>query len=141
MSGARLGVGAEQGSRSSSALSAGERIDAELAVVGLAAPAVRVLGPVVDEQEDPRGRQALDQGVEQRLGLAVDPVEVLEDQQQRLHLALAQQQPLDGVEGALAALRRVERLPRGILDRHVEKRQQGRQRRLQGVGRGRAACR
>ena len=81
-----------------------------------------VLGPVVDQQEEPRGRQALDQAVEQRLGLGVDPVQVLEDQQQRLHLALAQQQALDRVEGALAALRRVERLPSVVVDRHIEQR-------------------
>ena len=51
--------------------------------------------------------QALDQAVEQRLGLRVDPVEILEDQQQRLPLALAQQELPDRVEGRAAALRRV----------------------------------
>ena len=95
-------------SSSSSALSARQRVEPELRVVGLAAPAVLVLGPVVDEQQQPRRRQALDQAVEQRLGLGVDPVQVLEHHEERLHLALAEQQPLDAVERALAALRRVE---------------------------------
>ena len=94
-----------------SALSAGKRVDPELRVVGLAAPAVLVLRPVVDEQQEAGRGQALDQAVEQRLRLAVDPVQVLEDDEERLHLALAEEEPLDGVEGALPALRRIERLP------------------------------
>ena len=59
-----------------------------------------------------RGRQALDQAVEQRLGLGVDPVQILEHQQQRLPLALAQQQLLDRVEGGAAPLGRIALLPR-----------------------------
>ena len=85
-----------------------QRIEPQLRVVGLAAPAVLILGPVVDQQQEPSRGQALHQGIEQGLGLRVDPVQVFEDQQQRLHLALAQQHALDGLEGALAALRRVE---------------------------------
>jgi hypothetical protein len=54
-------------------------------------------------------------------------VQVLEDHEQRLHLALAQQQALDGVERALAALGRVQVLPGRVLDRHVEQREQRRQ--------------
>ena len=77
-----------------------QRVDPELGVVALAAPGVAVLRAVVDQQQDPGGRQALDQAVEQRLGLGVDPVQVLEDQQQRLLLALAQQQPLDARRGS-----------------------------------------
>ena len=49
------------------------------------------------------------------------------DQEQRLHLALAQQQALDRVERALAALGRVEGLPGRVVDRHVEQREQRRQ--------------
>jgi hypothetical protein len=52
---------------------------------------VLVLGPVVDEEEEPRRRQALDEAVQQGLSLGVDPVEVLEDHQERLDLGLAQQ--------------------------------------------------
>ena len=47
----------------------------------------------------------------ERLGLRVDPVQVLEDQQEGLHLALPQEQTLEGVQGALAALRRIKGLP------------------------------
>src|SRR4029434_11022888 len=48
-------------------------IDPELAVVGLAAPGVTVFGAVVDEEQETRRRQALDEAIEQGLGLAVDP--------------------------------------------------------------------
>jgi hypothetical protein len=60
-----------------------ERVDPELALVALARPRVLVLRSVVDEQEDAGRRQALHQGVEKGLGLAVDPVEVLEHQHER----------------------------------------------------------
>jgi hypothetical protein len=66
-----------------------QRIDPDLAVVGLAAPGVLVLGAVVDEEHEARGGQALDEAVEQALGLAIDPVQVLEDHRQRLDFALA----------------------------------------------------
>src|SRR5215471_15990233 len=45
-----------------------QRIYPELVVVGLSAPAVRVLRPVVHEQEDAGGWKAVDQSVEERLG-------------------------------------------------------------------------
>ena len=99
-------------------------VEPELRVVGLAAPAMRVLGAVVHEEEHPGRRQALDQTVQDGLGLAVDPVEVLEDDEQRLDLALAQEQTLDRLQGPLAALRRVERRPRGVVHRHVQQRQE-----------------
>jgi hypothetical protein len=66
-----------------------KRIEPELGVRGLAATAVLVLGPVVDEEQEPRRRQAFDEAVQQRLGLGVDPVEVLEDHHERLDLSLA----------------------------------------------------
>jgi hypothetical protein len=64
-------------------------IDPELAVVGLAAPGVPVLGAVIDEEQQARRGQAVDEAIEQGLGLAVDPVQVFEDHHQRLRLALA----------------------------------------------------
>src|SRR5262249_136637 len=44
----------------------------------------------------------------------------LEDDEERLRLALAQQQSLDGIEGALAALRGIQGLPAGIVDGDVQ---------------------
>ena len=108
-------------------------VEPKLRVAGLAAPAMHVLGAVVDEEEHPGRRQALDQAVQDGLGLAVDPVEVLEDDEQRLDLSLAQEQALHRVQGALTALRRVKRRPRGVVDRHVEQRQESGHGGLQGL--------
>ena len=102
-------------------------VQPELGVVGAAAPGVLILRPVVHEEQQPGGRQALDQPIEQRLGLGVDPVEVFDDDQQRLHLTLPQQEPLHRVQGAPAALGRIERRPLGVVGRHVEQRQERRQ--------------
>ena len=114
---------------SSFALSGGEGVETELRVVGLAPPAVAVLRPVVDEEEKSCGRQALDQAVQERLGLGVDPVEVLEDHEERLHLALAQQEALDARRAS--CWRRCggsSACHCGVLDGHVEERQQRGQR-------------
>jgi hypothetical protein len=48
-----------------------------------------ILRTVVDQQQELRGRQALDEAVEQGLRLGINPMQVLEYYQQRLHLALA----------------------------------------------------
>src|SRR5882724_5209312 len=76
----------------------GQRVEPQLGAVRLVPPVVLVLGAVVDEQEQAGGGQALNQAVEDRLGLGVDPVQVLEDQEQAL----------DGLKSALAALRRIK---------------------------------
>ena len=115
----QAGIVPQQGLQQCLGARRGQRVEPELGVVGLAAPAVLVLGAVVDQQEQTGGGQALDQAVEERLGLGVDPVQVLEDQEQRLHLALAQQQALERLQGALAALRRIEGLPCAVLHRHA----------------------
>ena len=78
-------------------------VEPELAVVGLAAPVVAVARPVVGEQDHRGGRQAVGQRVEERLRLGVQPLQVLENQQQGTVAALAQQQPLDRVERTLPA--------------------------------------
>ena len=101
-----------------------QRVEPQLRVVGLAAPAVLVLRAIVDQEQEAGRGQALDQAVEQGLGLRIDPVQVLEDQQQRLHLAFAQQQALEGVERALAALGRIELQKRAVLRQRVQERQQ-----------------
>jgi hypothetical protein len=104
-----------------------QRVDAELPVVALPAPAVLVLGPVVDEQQQMGRREALDQSVEQRLGLGVDPVEILEHDEERLHLAFPEEQPLDAIERVLTTLRRLQVLPLGILNGDVQEPEEGRQ--------------
>src|SRR5262249_20629020 len=66
----------------------GQGIDTNLCVERLSAPGMLILGPLVDEDQDACGRQALEQVIEKRLCLAVDPVEVFEDQEQGLNAAL-----------------------------------------------------
>jgi hypothetical protein len=122
-------VAQESGQELASALGR-ERVEPQLAVVRLAHPAVLVLGPVVDEQEEPGRGQTLDQAVEQGLRLGID------DHEHGLPPALPQQEVLDGVEGVLAALVGIERLPRGVFDRHVKQGEQRRHRRLQGLVQG-----
>ena len=65
-----------------------ERIQPYLLVIGLAAPGVRVLRPVIHEEEQPGRRQALDQEVQPHLRLGIDPVQVLDHEQHGLYLAL-----------------------------------------------------
>ncbi len=91
-----------------------QRVEPELAVVGFAAPAMLVLRPVVDQQQELGRRDALDQAIQEGLGLGVDPVEILTHQQQRLHLAFAQEEALEPVEGALAPLQRIECQERAV---------------------------
>jgi hypothetical protein len=40
-----------------------------------------ILGAVIDQEEEPGGRQALDQYIEHGLRLAVNPVQVFEHQE------------------------------------------------------------
>ena len=74
-----------------------QRVQPEPSVVGFADPSVLVLGTVVDQEKYPGRREALDEAVEKCLSLRVDPVKVLEHQEQRLSLALAKEEALDGI--------------------------------------------
>src|SRR5713226_8510438 len=94
-----------------------ERIDAEQ--------------PVIHEHQDLRRRKALDDSVEQRLRLPVDPVEVLEYHDQRLDLRFAQKKSFEAVERALPSLRRIESHPFFVVDRNIEECQERWQRRLE----------
>lgn len=66
-----------------------------------------VLGTVADDEQDARGREALDQVVEQRLALEINPVEIPEEQEKRLDLTFPEEEPLDRVQNPLPSLRRV----------------------------------
>jgi hypothetical protein len=100
-----------------------ERVDPELAVIGLAPPAVLVLGTVVHEQQEPGGWHAFHEVVEEGLRLGIDPMQVLEHEEQGLDLALAQHQALEPVEGLLPPLRRIECQERAALGKGFQKRQ------------------
>ena len=106
-------------------------IESQLGVGTLLPPTVLILAPVRDEQQQARAEQALDQAVQQRLGLGVDPVQVLDEQEYGALAGVPQQQPFHGVEGALAPLCRLKPLPRGVLPRHLQQGEQRRERRLE----------
>src|SRR5207249_1398889 len=73
------GVVAEEGVQQFPGTLGRERVQPQLAVIRLAAPGMLVLGTVAHEQQQASRPEAVDEAVEYRLGLAVDPVEVLED--------------------------------------------------------------
>ena len=125
LSGPRLGSSPSSACEQFVGALGGQRVEPELAVVGLAAPAVLVFGPVVDQEQQARRRQALDQAVEQRLRLgsrsSAGPRRPASSGCTWLSRSSRR---LTRVERALAALRRVERCPGGIVDRHVQQREQ-----------------
>ncbi|MNT02603.1 hypothetical protein D3C72_1371070 [compost metagenome] len=94
---------AQQGSQQFLGFGFAQRIEPQLGVVALAAPVVPVLGPVIDQQQDAGAGHALAENAEESLGLTVEPLQILNDQFQRLGQALAHQQPLDRLERALPA--------------------------------------
>src|SRR5438128_11460703 len=110
----------------------GQRIKSKLRVERFTAPVVLVLRAVIDQQQEMRRRETLDQAVEQGLRFRINPVQVLEDQQHWLGLAFPQQQALEGLQGALAALRGIEGPNRTVLGEDFQERQHRRQRLLQG---------
>src|SRR5262249_59390039 len=75
------GIVADQ--RTQKFLGAGDRqrIDAQLPVTGLAAPAVAIFGTVVYGQHHGGRRHRVDEIVEESLSLRVDPVKVLEHEE------------------------------------------------------------
>jgi len=77
------GILSEEGAEKSLRAGGCQRIDAELGCSRvLAAPGMLVLGTIVDEKQEARGRQARHETIEERLRLRIDPVEILADQQQ-----------------------------------------------------------
>ena len=101
-----------------------QRVEPDLLVVGFASPSVPVLRPIVHQQEQPGRGKALDEQIQPGLSLGIDPVQVLDHEQHRLHVALAQHEPLQGLQRPAPSLRGIELGPRGILDRHVEEREE-----------------
>ena len=101
-----------------------ERIEPELRVIGLAAPRVLVLRTVANEKQSTMAREALDQSVEHRLRFGVDPVEILEHEDDRLAAALLEQQHLHRLQRPPPLLLRIELAPLGVVGRHVEERKQ-----------------
>src|SRR4051812_5856493 len=106
---------------------------AQLTIVGLAIPRVLIFRPIVHEEQHAGGGKALDEAIEKRLRLAIDPLKILENDQHRLYLAFDNKQALQRIERAPTPLRWVQGKPFGVLDRHIEERKQGNQGGIQAV--------
>src|SRR3989442_1202523 len=70
-------------------------------------------------------RDDLDQGLEHRLCLGVDPVEILEEHGDWLETTLLEEQQLNRLQRPPLPLGGIERLPLRIVERHVEEREDG----------------
>ena len=117
-----------------------QRIEPQLGVIGLAAPAVLVLGPVIHQQQEAGAGDPLAEEVQPGLRLAVQPVQVFHQQEHGLVQAFAQQQPRDRLKGAPAAQLRVDlRQCGGRLGDAQQGREIG-QRVLQAAGPASAPC-
>ena len=91
-----------------------------------------VLGPIGDEHQHPRAGEHLDQAIEHLLGRAVDPVEILEHEEEGSRAALLKQEALNTVERPLASLSRFRAAPVRVVERHahqIEERRKGRRER------------
>src|SRR5262249_34082217 len=97
-----------------------QRVEAKLTVGDLVAPAMLILGAIVDQEAEPGRREALDEAIQKRLGLGIEPLEVLEHDEQGLGLSFPEHEPPDRLEGALAPLGRIESLPGVVVRGDVE---------------------
>ena len=111
----------------------GERVEPELRVIRFTAPAVLILRAVVDQEEHPGGRQALNEQIEHGLRLAIDPVQIFEDQQQGLYLTFAQQDALQRLQSAAPPLQGVQGQERTVGWQRLEQGEHGWHRVLQGL--------
>jgi hypothetical protein len=98
---------------------------------------VAVLGTVVHEQEHPRRRNAIDETVQNLLGLNIDPVKILDDQTQGLRDARGQDHLPEGIVRPLATQRRLDRAERVVWRQHAQQVEQGRHELIRIAGPGR----
>ena len=95
----RLG-GLEHGPDDARAVGDGQRLERDLGRVGLLDPRGAIPGPVREDEEDRRARQALDQGAEVLVRRLVDPVDVLDREDERAPPTALQAELALGLEGA-----------------------------------------
>ena len=101
-----------------------EGVDPDLGEVGLAGPAVMKFRSEADQEHDPRTRKTIYEAVDKGHRLLVDGVQVLENEQERPYFALAEQQPFDGFEDSLPALRPVRGGRLRVVGRRIEQQEQ-----------------
>jgi len=74
-----------------------QRVEPELRVMAATAPLMAVLGAVVDQEQDAGVCDRVGEQIKQKLSFRIDPVQVLEDQDQRLVEAFAQQDAFERI--------------------------------------------
>ena len=99
-------------SRNSSASALAKRRKPQLRVIRLLPPLMAILGTIVHQQQDLGRGHALTEHVRKPLRLAIDPVQVLKDQDQRLIETLPQEELLERLKGPSAPNLRVHLLQR-----------------------------
>ena len=110
-----------------------QRVEALLRVGRLAAPAVLILGAIVDQKAEPGRRETLDEAVKERLRLGIDPVEILHHEQYGLDPRLVEPESLDRIQRPLPPPLRVQFPPGIVVHRHVEQCEERGEARLQGA--------
>ena len=70
-----------------------------------------VFWAIGQQQQNAGCRNVLSQAIENRLSFGIGPVQIFEDQQQRLSRAFLQKDLLDRINGVPSPLRRVESGP------------------------------
>src|SRR5512138_1563533 len=85
-----------------------QRVKADPRAVPPPIPTGLVLRTIGDEEEHTIAPQTLREAVQYGLGLGVNPMKVLEDDHQRLQVALEEQETPDAVERALPTFQRIQ---------------------------------
>ena len=100
-----------------------------------------ILGAVVHEKEHPRVPQTVDETVQHRLCLDIDPVEILDDETERLRDARGEKHLPQSIVRALAPLRGIDAEERVVRRQHTQQIEQRRDEHVRITGAGRQGSR
>src|SRR5262249_10819239 len=94
------GVGPQQKGEQFFGLRSAQRRKSELSVIGLTAPLMAVLGPVIHQHQEAGTGHTLTEQIEKALRLGIDPVQVLENENERLIETFPQEEAFERLERA-----------------------------------------
>ena len=124
LQGRKARIGAQQGQKELRQALAGQRVKRQLVVVRSAPPWVLMVGAVGDDQHQASILGGYDELVQQTESQRVAPVEVIDDRDDRPHVALAQQQAGNRLIGVLPMTGWVDGSERMITVQRIEEIQQ-----------------
>jgi hypothetical protein len=84
-----------------------------------------IFRPVVSQQQDAACGQAIDEGIKDDLASGLKPVQILDDEEQGLTLALQKEEPLQRIQDEALAVGRIEQPQRIVPGEGVEKPEEG----------------